>query len=93
MTTAFTFPGQGSQYIGMGKELAEAFPEAKDVFQEVDDVLSQKLSAMMWDGDIADLNMTENTQPALIMWQDIHWGNIRRWHVRAHFPCPMRRVF
>lgn len=66
MTRAFVFPGQGSQFIGMGKDLAENFTEAKDVFQEVDDTLSQKLSAMMFDGAEADLNMTENTQPALM---------------------------
>ncbi len=66
MTRAFVFPGQGSQFIGMGKDLAENFAEAKDVFQEVDDSLSQKLSALMFEGDDADLNMTENTQPALM---------------------------
>ena len=66
MARAFVFPGQGSQFIGMGKDLAENFTEAKEVFQEVDDSLSQKLSALMFDGDEADLNMTENTQPALM---------------------------
>ena len=66
MTRAFVFPGQGSQFIGMGKDLAEAFTDARDVFQEVDDALSQKLSAMMFDGHDIDLNMTENTQPALM---------------------------
>jgi [acyl-carrier-protein] S-malonyltransferase len=63
---AFIFPGQGSQFIGMGKELAEAFPAARDVFEEVDEALSQKLSQMMFGGDEADLNLTENTQPALM---------------------------
>ncbi len=66
MTTAFTFPGQGSQYIGMGKELAEAFTAAKEVFQEVDETLSQNLSALMWSGEESELNLTENTQPALM---------------------------
>ncbi len=66
MTRAFVFPGQGSQFIGMGKDLAESFAEARETFQEIDDALSQKLSAMMFDGDEADLNMTENTQPALM---------------------------
>lgn len=66
MTRAFVFPGQGSQFIGMGKDLAEAFTDARDVFQEVDDALSQKLSAMMFEGHDIDLNMTENTQPALM---------------------------
>ena len=66
MTRAFVFPGQGSQFIGMGKDLAENFVEARDVFQEVDDALSQKLSAMMFDGEESDLNLTENTQPALM---------------------------
>ncbi len=66
MTRAFVFPGQGSQFIGMGKDLAENFMQARETFQEVDDALSQKLSAMMFDGDEAELNMTENTQPALM---------------------------
>ena len=66
MTLAFTFPGQGSQSVGMGKALADAFPSAKAVFQEVDDALSQKLSALMWDGPIEDLTLTANTQPALM---------------------------
>lgn len=66
MTRAFVFPGQGSQFIGMGKDLAENFIEARDVFQEVDDALSQKLSTMMFGGEESDLNLTENTQPALM---------------------------
>lgn len=63
---AFLFPGQGSQFIGMGKDLAAAFPAAKSVFDEIDDALSQKLFALMTDGAESDLNLTENTQPALM---------------------------
>lgn len=66
MTNAFIFPGQGSQFIGMGKDLADAFPDAKAVFQEVDDALGKDLSGLMFGGEEADLNMTENTQPALM---------------------------
>lgn len=66
MTRAFVFPGQGSQFLGMGKDLAEAFPAARAVFEEVDDALSQKLSAIMWGEDEAALTLTENTQPALM---------------------------
>ncbi len=66
MTRAFIFPGQGSQFVGMGKDLAAAFVEAREVFQEVDDALSQNLSKIMFEGDEADLNLTENTQPALM---------------------------
>lgn len=65
-TRAFVFPGQGSQFIGMGKELAEAFPVAREVFQEVDDTLGQKLSALMFAGDEAELRLTANAQPALM---------------------------
>lgn len=62
----FIFPGQGSQFIGMGKDLSEAFPVAKETFQEVDDALNQKLSKIMFEGQESDLNLTENTQPALM---------------------------
>src|ERR1700684_1729337 len=66
MTRAFLFPGQGSQEIGMGKALAEAFAPARRVFQEVDDALSQKLSKLMWEGPESDLTLTENAQPAIM---------------------------
>jgi [acyl-carrier-protein] S-malonyltransferase len=63
---AFIFPGQGSQFIGMGKDLAEAFPAARETFQEIDEALKQNLSKMMFAGAESDLNLTENTQPALM---------------------------
>ena len=66
MTRAFMFPGQGSQYVGMGQDLAENFAEAREVFDEVDESLSQTLSKMMFEGDESDLNLTANTQPALM---------------------------
>jgi len=66
MSLAFTFPGQGSQSVGMGKELADAFASARSVFEEIDDALSQNLSRLMWEGPMEDLTMTANTQPALM---------------------------
>ncbi len=66
MAVAFTFPGQGSQAVGMGKALAENFPEARAVFEEVDEALGSKLSAIMWDGPAETLTLTENAQPALM---------------------------
>jgi [acyl-carrier-protein] S-malonyltransferase len=63
---AFTFPGQGSQAVGMGRDLAEAFPEAKAVFAEVDDALGQKLSQIMFEGPDETLRLTANAQPALM---------------------------
>ena len=63
---AFLFPGQGSQAIGMGKAVYEAFSEARDVIDAVDDALNQKLSAMMFDGSLEELSLTRNTQPALM---------------------------
>ena len=66
MTIAFVFPGQGSQAVGMGKALAEAFPAAKVVFEEVDSALGQNLSNIMWNGPEAELTLTENAQPALM---------------------------
>lgn len=72
-----TFPGQGSQFIGMGKELRDAFACAREVFQEVDDALDQHLSTLMFTGDIDQLNLTENTQPAIMavsiaVWRVLH---------------------
>jgi [acyl-carrier-protein] S-malonyltransferase len=66
MTRAFVFPGQGSQAVGMGRALAEAFPAARLVFEEIDEALEQKLSRLMFDGPEADLTLTENAQPALM---------------------------
>ena len=66
MSRAYVFPGQGAQAIGMGKALAEAYPQARAVFDEVDEALGEKLSALIWDGDIETLTLTANAQPALM---------------------------
>lgn len=70
MSIAFTFPGQGSQQVGMGKDLADAYPVARQVFEEVDEALGQNigksLSSIMWDGPSEELTLTENAQPALM---------------------------
>ncbi len=63
---AFIFPGQGSQAIGMGQALAEAFPAARQVFEEVNEALGEDLSGLMWNGDLAELTLTANAQPALM---------------------------
>src|SRR5215469_8733562 len=66
MSLAFIFPGQGSQAVGMGAELAEAFGAARAVLQEVDDALQQSLSRLMREGPEDQLTLTENAQPALM---------------------------
>ena len=66
MSRAFVFPGQGAQTIGMGQALAAAFPAARAVFDEVDAALGEKLSALIWEGRIEDLTLTQNAQPALM---------------------------
>ncbi|GHC10114.1 malonyl CoA-acyl carrier protein transacylase [Gemmobacter nanjingensis] len=66
MSRAFVFPGQGAQTIGMGRALAEAYPAAKAVFDEVDEALGEKLSTLISEGDIAELTLTQNAQPALM---------------------------
>ncbi len=66
MSRAFVFPGQGAQSIGMGRALADAYPAAKAVFDEVDEALGQSLSSLIWQGDMAELTLTQNAQPALM---------------------------
>jgi [acyl-carrier-protein] S-malonyltransferase len=66
MTIAFVYPGQGAQTIGMGRDLADTYPAAKAVFDEVDEALGEKLSTLIWEGDAEELTLTQNAQPALM---------------------------
>src|SRR5262249_10194637 len=66
MSVAFLFPGQGSQSVGMGKALADAFAVCRAVFAEVDDALGEKLSTILWEGPAETLTLTENAQPGLM---------------------------
>lgn len=66
MATAFLFPGQGSQFVGMGKEVYDNYAESRAVFEEVDEALGEKLSKLIFDGPMEDLTLTQNTQPALM---------------------------
>ncbi len=66
MARAFTFPGQGSQAVGMGKDLADTYKAARELFEEVDEALKQNLSRLMWQGPPEELQLTENAQPALM---------------------------
>jgi len=66
MTIAFVYPGQGAQTIGMGRDLADAYPAAKAVFHEVDEALGEKLSTLIWEGEAEELTLTQNAQPALM---------------------------
>ena len=66
MANAFLFPGQGSQFIGMGKKLAESIPIAREVFEEVDEALNESLSSIIWSGELDELTLTKNAQPAIM---------------------------
>jgi [acyl-carrier-protein] S-malonyltransferase len=90
MTAAFTFPGQGSQTVGMGKALAEAFPAARAVFDEVDAALGEKLTAIIWDGPAETLQLTENTQPALMA---VSLATLRVLEAEAGFSVARHAVF
>ncbi|HSJ88835.1 MAG TPA: acyltransferase domain-containing protein, partial [Anaerolineales bacterium] len=76
-STAFVFPGQGSQAVGMGKELAETYPIAKQTFDEADSILGFSLSQLMWNGLVEALNETVNTQPALYVHSIAVWRTFR----------------
>jgi [acyl-carrier-protein] S-malonyltransferase len=84
-TTAFLFPGQGSQFAGMGKSLAEAYPVAKEAFLEADDALGFSLSSLCWEGPEADLKRTENTQPALLTVSVAAWRVLEERGMKADY--------
>src|ERR1700743_1350252 len=83
---AFIFPGQGRQAVGMGRPLADAFGSAREVFEEVDDALGQRLSRLMWEGPEADLTLTENAQPA-IMTASMAVRRVVAGHSRGEYPA------
>src|SRR5713226_5546016 len=90
MTAAFTFPGQGSQAVGMGKALAEAFPAARAVFDEVDAALGERLTTIIWDGPAETLQLTENAQPALMA---VSIATLRVLESEAGFSVPAHAAF
>ena len=90
MTAAFTFPGQGSQAVGMGKALADAFPAASAVFEEVDAALGEKLSTTIWNGPAETLQLTENAQPALMA---VSLATLRVLESEAGFSVPRDAAF
>src|SRR5688500_13363563 len=77
-TTAFIFPGQGSQAVGMGSDLAMQLPDAKDIFDKADSALGFSLSKLMWSGPDTELNETVNTQPALYVHSMAAWRTFTR---------------
>jgi [acyl-carrier-protein] S-malonyltransferase len=79
-TTGFVFPGQGSQIVGMGRDLAEAYPIAKETFEEADSILGFSLSQLMWNGPDTELNETVNTQPALYVHSVAAWKTFTHLH-------------
>lgn len=83
--TAFLFPGQGSQFAGMGKALAETFPAARAVFEEADSALGFPLSRLCWEGPEEDLKLTENTQPAILTVSAAATAVLRDNGIQAHF--------
>ena len=85
-TTAFVFPGQGSQAVGMGKELTETYPVAKETFEEADSILGFSLSQLMWNGPAEELNETVNTQPALYVHSIAVWRTFTL-HDREFWPA------
>ncbi len=85
MKIAFLFPGQGSQYAGMGKSLAERYPAARAVFEEADDALGFALSALCFDGPEEDLRLTQNTQPALVTVSTAAWRVLESMGVAPDF--------